>query len=75
MRQQKKESFCFKKERIATTDMIKKCIRINGNSSDKNSSEIKFRNVYKSLKDRLAIQKVILTVTLMETTGKYIKKH
>ncbi|OEG70637.1 hypothetical protein ATZ36_16755 [Candidatus Endomicrobiellum trichonymphae] len=51
----------FKKEHIAITDMIEKCIRTNGNSSDKNLGEIEFRNVYKLLKDRPAIQKVILT--------------
>jgi hypoxanthine-DNA glycosylase len=51
----------FKKEHIAITDMIGKCMRTNGNSSDKNLGEIEFCNVYKLLKNQPAIQKVILT--------------
>jgi hypothetical protein len=41
--------------------MIEKCTRTNVNSSDKNLGEIRFCNVYKLLKDQIAIQKVMLT--------------
>ncbi|MDR3253868.1 MAG: hypothetical protein LBT07_02755, partial [Endomicrobium sp.] len=51
----------LEKKHIAVTDMIEKCIRINGNSSDKNLDKIEFRNIYKLLKNNSAIRKVILT--------------
>ncbi|GHT22934.1 hypothetical protein AGMMS49953_02620 [Endomicrobiia bacterium] len=65
----------FEREHIAITDMIEKCIRTNGNSSDKNLSEIEFRNVYKLLKDRPAIQKVILTSRTDGDSERIHKKH
>lgn len=65
----------LEREHIAITDMIEKCIRTNGNSSDKNLSEIEFRNVYKLLKDRPAIQKVILTSRTDGDSERIHKKH
>ncbi len=65
----------FVREHIAITDMIEKCIRTNGDPSDKNLSEIKFRNIHKLLKDRPAIQKVILTSRTDGDSGQIHKKH
>jgi hypoxanthine-DNA glycosylase len=65
----------FVREHIAITDMIERCIRTNGDSSDKNLSEIKFRNIHKLLKDRPAIQKVILTSRTDGDSGQIHKKH
>jgi thiamine kinase-like enzyme len=53
--------------------MTEKCIRTNGDSSDKNLSEIEFRNVYELLKTVLRHKKLYLQAELMEAVDKYIK--
>jgi hypothetical protein len=50
----------LRKKHIAVTDAVEKCIRINGNSSDKNLDKIEFRNIYKLLKNNSATRKVVL---------------
>ncbi|MDR1784213.1 MAG: hypothetical protein LBQ99_00460 [Endomicrobium sp.] len=67
--------FFLIKKRIAITDMIDKCLRSNSNSSDKNLCNIKFRNVYKLLKDQSRIQKVILTSRTYGSSEQIHKKH
>jgi G:T/U-mismatch repair DNA glycosylase len=71
----KERKALFERKHVAIIDMIEKCIRTNGDSSDKNLSEIEFRNVYKLLKDRPAIQKVILTSKTDGDSGQIHKKH
>jgi hypothetical protein len=69
----KERETLFERKHTATADMVEKCIGTNGYSSYKNLSEIEFRNVYKLLKDRHAMQKLYLQAELMETASKHIK--
>ncbi|MDR0800128.1 MAG: hypothetical protein LBN01_01165 [Endomicrobium sp.] len=71
---EERKALCERKH-IAITDMIEKCIRTEGNSSDKNLDEIEFRNVHKLLKDCSTIQKVILTSRTDGDSGQIHKKH
>jgi hypoxanthine-DNA glycosylase len=65
----------FEKRHIAITDMIETCIRAKNNSSDKNLSKIKFRNVYKLLKEYPTIQKIILTSRTNGDSQQIHKNH
>jgi hypoxanthine-DNA glycosylase len=71
----KERKHLFEKNHIALTDMIETCTRIKNNSSDKNLSEIKFRNVYRLLKKYPTIQKIILTSRTYGDSNQIHKKH
>jgi hypoxanthine-DNA glycosylase len=65
----------FDKKHIAITDIIGKCIRSEGNSSDKNLCKIEFRDVCKLLKNQSEIQKIILTSRTDGNSEQMHKKH
>ncbi|GMO64890.1 MAG: hypothetical protein Nk1A_1720 [Endomicrobiia bacterium] len=65
----------FNKKHIAITDMINKCIRRDGNSSDKNLCRIEFRDVYELLKNQSEIRKVILTSRTYGNIEQIHQKH
>ncbi|MCA6079292.1 MAG: hypothetical protein LE169_00115 [Endomicrobium sp.] len=71
---EERKALC-EREHIAITDMIEKCIRTEGNSSDKNLDKIEFRNAHKLLKDCSTIQKVILTSRADGNSEQIHKKH
>ena len=71
----KERKILFNKKHVAITDIIDKCIRSDGNSSDKNLCKIELRNVYELLKNRSEIRKVILTSRTYGNSEQMHKKH
>ena len=71
----KERKILFNKKHVAITDIIDKCIRSDGNSSDKNLCKIELRNVYELLKNRSEIRKVILTSGTYGNSEQMHKKH